>query len=524
MPKLNAAAKSENIDFSHVSSVRGQLFRYIVSSIIGILFLFSLTIIGLTQSGAGKLIVENAQEITKALAQQSTLALLTESTENSEAALQQVISFPDVVGAGLVNLEGSILDWQGEPQGRLFFSNLDWASLSEEEKVVYESNDGFWHIAHHVVLDGNNDDDSQQTELLELTDQKLGFAIVTFSKDNLFRIQNDLVITISITALIAIIGLPLIISWVVARLLAPLGELSHVMAYNKDKGEHQSAEVKGAREFQQIAASFNDMIETLDEQDDKLRNHRDQLEAEVNIRTRELVVARDAAMTSNRYKSEFLTNVTHELRTPIQSIIGYVELVKEELENEESLNIHNDLDKVTRNAERLYSLINNVLDLSKIEAGKMDIHYTDILISTLLKDLQDAISPLIPQNNNTLSIQLECEGITVNMDREKVLQILINLVSNACKFTKDGQITLIIEKQPRHLNFKVMDTGIGIPADRLETVFNKFQQIDGSETRTVGGTGLGLAISRHFCDLMQAQLTAESQIGKGSCFALSIPV
>lgn len=508
-------------------SVRRLLLIYIFSSIFVLLVIFSITVTWLTQSRASKLITENANEVAHALAGQSTLALLTESPENAESALAQVLLFPDVAGAGLVNVDGELIAWQGEEGGRDFFTQRNWLKINANTRVLFDNEPNYWHIAHLVTIGGTDDEAELETDLLEITEQRLGFAVVTFSKQNLSQFNRDLFIIISITGFLAIIGLPLIIRSVIRRLFRPLDELIHVMTYNQDRREHRSAVIQGAREFQQLSLSFNAMISTLENQEEELRSHRDQLEAEVNIRTKELVVARDAAMTSNRYKSEFLANVTHELRSPIQSIIGYVELVKEEAENEGLVDIQSDLEKVTRNAERLFALINSVLDLSKIEAGRMDLKHESVSIFHLIEDLVDATAPLVPRHNNTFSKTFLCEDVNVVIDKEKVLQILINLVSNACKFTQNGEIKLTVDMSGtsagKKLIFTVSDTGIGIAADKLDIIFNQFQQLDGSESRSEGGTGLGLAISQQFCSLMKGELTVQSTTGKGSCFTLTIP-
>ncbi len=506
---------------SHGQSIRRQLLTYLFVSIFVLLLVFSIGVIWLTQKGASELIVSNAQETTRVLAQQSTLALLTESVENAESALQQVRSFPDVVGAGLVTGQGEILDWKGDEQGRQYFSQVDWSKVSEE-MLTSESED-FWHIASQVVLTGNADDEGE-LDLYEATEQYLGFAIISFSKQSLNDINQDLFITISIAGLVAIFGLPLIVSIVLRRLLTPLQSLSEVMYHNHRTGEHKVADVQGSTEVNMMAESFNSMMKTLDDQDEKLRSHRDQLEAEVNIRTQELVVARDAALTSNRYKSEFLANVTHELRSPIQSIIGYVELVKEEAENEGLYDILADLERVTRNAERLFNLINSILDLSKIEAGRMDVKLKTFHLQEVLTELEEVTAPLAPQNNNSFSLQVLCGNPELHLDPQKVLQILINLVSNACKFTQDGEIVVRVFVENNDIYFEVRDNGIGIPERQLERIFQKFQQVDGSDTRKFGGTGLGLAISQQFCELMKGHLQVTSSEGIGSCFTLKLPM
>jgi signal transduction histidine kinase len=470
----------------------------------------------LSQKSARTFIITNASETTHVLAQQAALAILTESPENAENALQQVLSFPDVLGAGLVTKTGVMLDWQGDIAGKTHFSQIDWPNQRANDLLV--ETDQYWHIASLVVLSAS--DDQSELDLFESKEQNLGYALVSFSKQSLTDISQNLFIVISIASLLVLVGLPLVVTFVTRRSLVPLLKLSEVMLHNHNSGEHKKAQLGGAKEIQLMATSFNSMMETLDEQDYALRNHRDQLEAQVNIRTQELVVARDAALTSNRHKSEFLANVTHELRSPIQSIIGYVELVKDEAENEGNMGIVDDLDKVTRNAERLFSLINSLLDLSKIEAGRMEVLWQSVPLVKLLTELEEAIAPLVPQNNNRFEMINDCGDIEVTIDAEKSLQVLINLVSNACKFTINGEITVRVYRDKNKLLFAVTDNGIGIPSDKQESIFQKFQQIDGSESRKFGGTGLGLAIARQFCELMKGEILLTSEEGKGSCFTL----
>lgn len=523
MIDINSTLKKQYSIFGRFRSygIKRQLLTYLFISIFLMLLVFSLSIIWLTQKGASRLIVSNAQETTRVLAQQSALALLTESVENAENALQQVRSFPDVVGAGLVNNKGELIGWRGEEVGKVYFSQVDWLQANTE--LILADNNEYWHIASAVVLSANSEDASE-LDLYESTEQKLGYAVISFSKQSLDDINRDLFITISIASLVTLIGLPLVVSFVIRRLLSPLQSLSEVMAHNHATGEHKIADVEGSSEVKLMAESFNSMMKTLDYQDERLRSHRDQLEAEVQIRTQELVVARDAALTSNRYKSEFLANVTHELRSPIQSIIGYVELVKEEAENEGLFDILADLERVSRNADRLFKLINSILDLSKIEAGRMDLKLKTISLNDLLVDLEESTAPLAPRNNNAFSMEVDCGNPQISIDAEKVLQILINLVGNACKFTKDGEVVVHVFIKQSNLYFEVRDTGIGIPAEQLDGIFNKFQQVDGSETRKFGGTGLGLAISRQFCNLMGGEIQVSSVEGLGSCFTLVLPI
>lgn len=502
-------------------SVRKQLLTYIVMGVCILLVLFSVTISWLTGKQTSNLMIDNAQQVARALSSQSILALLTESEENIRPTIQQIMSFPDVVGAGLVTQDGRIFVWQGDAKAELHFKQKNWTEL--RSYLIQSEDEDHWYIASAVILDNSQDAESE-TQLFDAEEEKLGYAIITFSKESLTEINTNIIVTIVLTGIIAVVGLVLIVGSAIQRLLSPLQTLSEVMVYNHETGDHMKANVEGSKEIEQMAQSFNAMMDTLDEQDEKLRSHRDKLEAEVKIRTQELVVARDAALSSSRHKSEFLANMTHELRTPIQSIIGYVDLAKEEAENEGFYDIVPDLDKVTRNADRLLGMINCVLDLSKIEAGRMELNLSSVYLQDLLQSVQEATAPLVPANNNQFKLEQRCENMLLRVDNEKLVQVLINLVSNACKFTEDGHITLRVSKQNNTVIFNVIDTGIGIPLNQQHSIFQQFKQVDGSETRRFAGTGLGLAISKQFCDLMHAQISVQSIPDEGSCFTVKLPI
>lgn len=511
---------SRNLSIKNDSlSIRRQLLAYIVAGVFLLLVLFSIAISWLAGKETSQLTINNAQQVARALARQSILALLTESQENADTALEQVMSFPDVSGAGLVTLNGDMFGWRGDSAGANYFNAMDWPE--QRSYLILNEDINNWYVASAVILSDKTG--NSETELFESTEEKLGYAVLSFSKETLSQINRNIILTIAVTGGIAVIGLILIVGGAIQRQLAPLQALSEVMTYNHETGEHRLAKVKGAKEIEQMANSFNAMMLTLDDQDEKLRSHRDQLEAEVKIRTDELTVARDAALTSSRHKSEFLANMTHELRTPIQSIIGYVDLAKEEAENDGAFDLVNDLEKVTRNADRLLGMINCVLDLSKIEAGRMELNLSSTYLQELLQDVMEATAPLFPRRYNRLLLDNKTENLILRIDSEKLLQVLINLVSNACKFTESGTVTLRVSQDLKHIRFDVIDTGIGISTKDINSVFEQFKQIDGSESRRFGGTGLGLAISKQFCDLMGASIKAESVEGKGSCFTVKIP-
>jgi signal transduction histidine kinase/CheY-like chemotaxis protein len=236
-----------------------------------------------------------------------------------------------------------------------------------------------------------------------------------------------------------------------------------------------------------------------------------------------LIVARDGAEKASQEKSDFLANMSHELRTPLTAIIGFAELIAEELEEANLMGLHGDVGKVHIAAQHLLSVINDVLDLSKIEAGKARVERSTFSLPVLVREVVETIRPLAEQGNNVITYELgECPEHIIQ-DRNKLKQCLINLLGNAAKFTDQGEIRVEVDIQSADLLLIVRDTGIGIPQDRINAIFSAFTQADNSSTRDYGGTGLGLAITRHFCGLMGGEILVESTLGEGSIFTLRTP-
>jgi signal transduction histidine kinase len=241
----------------------------------------------------------------------------------------------------------------------------------------------------------------------------------------------------------------------------------------------------------------------------------------------ELVRAKDAAEEANRAKSAFLANMSHELRTPLNAVIGYSEMLQEVVEDRGQQDLLPDLAKIRWAGKHLLGLINDVLDLSKIEAGKVELSIESLDVSPLIEDAISTIRPLLAQNGNRLEVHCAgALGATLG-DQTRLRQVLVNLLSNACKFTENGLIRLearrVHRKNAEWMEFRVADTGIGMSQDQLDRLYRPFMQADASTTRKYGGTGLGLAISREFCQMMGGTLSAESELGKGSAFIVRLP-
>lgn len=264
-------------------------------------------------------------------------------------------------------------------------------------------------------------------------------------------------------------------------------------------------------ELGDLANAFNDMSE-------KLRNA-----------MYDVSKARDAADDANAAKSMFLANVSHELRTPLNAIIGYSEMLHDELSDDRDVDrrqFQQDLDKIIRSGRQLLTLINDILDLSKIETGKMILHCETFKPGELLEQACDAITPQVRERNNQLDKQDFSSLPTIYNDAAKFRQIFTNLLSNACKFTENGHLTVLAREPKAHpgwIEIAVRDTGIGMDDEQQKQVFEAFVQADASTSANYGGTGLGLAICRDYCELMGGSIRVESTPGQGSTFTVLLP-
>ena len=254
--------------------------------------------------------------------------------------------------------------------------------------------------------------------------------------------------------------------------------------------------------------------------------------AENQVRLQEMLEERtlqvEAAEEANRMKSSFLANMSHELRTPMNAILGITEMLHEEAAEDGEEHLLDPLSRVMSAGKHLLNLINDVLDLSKIEAGKVELEVEPVQVSTLLHDLGVTCASLVSKNNNTLVMDAVDDDVRLMTDITRFKQILLNLLSNACKFTKDGEVSLRMRHEEKSgggcFFFDVSDTGIGITDEQMDKLFQDFQQADSSTTKEFGGTGLGLAISRKLARMMGGDITAESSYGNGSTFTLRMPM
>ncbi|ESA34976.1 signal transduction histidine kinase [Leptolyngbya sp. Heron Island J] len=311
------------------------------------------------------------------------------------------------------------------------------------------------------------------------------------------------------------------------RITQPIAAIT-AAAMQLESGQlEQSISIVSDDEIGFLARTFNRMAQQLQESIAALENSNQELESRVKERTAELEEAKEAAESATLTKSTFLANMSHELRTPLNSIIGYSEILQEEAELSGDASMIPDLRKIQGSSKHLLNLINSILDLSKIEAGRMELYLEPINIAELAQDVISTIQPVASAKFNQVVLKNESTIDVIESDLGKLRQCLLNLLSNANKFTEEGQLTLGIKtihyQAADYFEFTVADTGIGMEKNQLNKVFEAFTQADTSSTRRYGGTGLGLTITREFVRMLGGTISAQSEVGKGSTFIILLP-
>jgi signal transduction histidine kinase len=344
-----------------------------------------------------------------------------------------------------------------------------------------------------------------------------------------------------------VLGCSLLVAIVVASRLQRLisGPVLDLAAVASRVSTHRDYSIRAKKtstdELGVLIENFNEMMAQIHQRDIALERAQAELEERVRDRTTELraeiatrrlveqdlMNAKEVAEESNRAKSAFLANMSHELRTPLNAILGYGELLEEDAEADGNASALADLRCIKTAGQHLLHLINDILDLSKIEAGRMDMHPEPTMASSLIADVSSTIQPLAAKNHNDFVINEPTDDYIVDVDSVRFRQSLLNLLSNACKFTEEGTISLSVDREQTDTGnwvcFAVSDTGPGIAWEHRNKLFRPFSQVDSSATRKHGGTGLGLSISQRFCQMMGGQITVDSEPGKGSTFTIRMP-
>ncbi|MFV2056917.1 MAG: ATP-binding protein [Thiohalomonadales bacterium] len=378
-------------------------------------------------------------------------------------------------------------------------------------------------------------EDNWQVTPLQNASGRLGTLLIKFTEKQLLQANRE-ALTMGFTAasfaiiIIAIVGI--LMGHFLTRRLAVLSNVAARLA----EGELEvRANLSGTDEIALVGSTFDHMAESIasfineiHQSEARLKKAHGELEYRVEQRTNELAIARDDALEASQAKSKFLASMSHELRTPLNAIIGYSELLLEEaIDNGEGV-LEMDLNKINSAGTHLLGLIDDILDLSRIEAGKMSLMLAWFEVESCIKEVLTSLYPLLKKTGNTIKLLYGEDLGSMYADKIKVRQILINLIFNAAKFSPDSEIQIELSRIDENGNdyfvFSVADQGVGIHPDKIQELFSEFTQLTPVKCSIQKGTGLGLAISQKYCNFMGGYISVTSEVGLGSTFSVKLPV
>ncbi|NOY67670.1 MAG: response regulator [Gammaproteobacteria bacterium] len=499
-----------------------------------IALLLSLFFIQAQYTDLEKSLEERGSIITKQLAQASEFGVFSGNTDILQLLIQSAKVEEDVVYIS-VNDKAHVLASVGQMVDSVRRDSISTSqfisSHSGNELIFYAP----IYKTQTMVSDEIEDEMMSDTALQYIrTKEVLGFVAVTLSRESTTLRQNELIKDSLFMTLFILIITGLFASYIGKQVSDPIIRLTSAVSELEHGNLSARVVPEKGGELKTLGKSFNLMGDALKGSQEELQGKIDaatlqlrQTLSELEDKNKELEKQRSQALEANKAKSQFLANMSHELRTPLNAIIGYSEMLKDDATENVYEDLVSDLGKIHGAGNHLLALINDVLDLSKIEAGKMELYKEHFDIYPVLHDVTSTLKPLLDRNNNELVIDCPESVGAMYTDITKLRQSLLNLVSNASKFTRNGEISIVVSREQIHgadwIKFSIADNGIGMTESQVENLFQPFTQADSSTTRRFGGTGLGLAITKHFISMMGGSLNVESEIGKGSVFRIIVP-
>lgn len=382
---------------------------------------------------------------------------------------------------------------------------LTFRSLASNSSLP-DRQDNDWRLANDMMVN--------QILPLQLNIENAIATIVRwqsdFSRQNTLQIRNE-VLDLNIRILFIALAV-FLFGWILSRLLGAqiarsLQELRDAVRRVKDDNFDGQIEISTQDEIGELAEEFREMLIAIQQRTQQLRNSFAELER------------------ATQTKSEFLTNMSHELRTPLNAIIGFADALLEDDETAVSDYQRDRLGRIRDSGQQLLEMINSLLDLSRMEAGQMQLHFTEFAPREVAEEVLGLLEPLTQRKHLQAQLIAQGELFHCRLDRDKLRQMLINLLGNAIKFTPEGgAISVTLSRQGDHFRLAVHDTGIGIAPEHLDRIFQAFQQVDSSVTRSYAGTGLGLALVQLTARLLQGRIEVQSQVSRGSTFTLHLPL
>lgn len=484
------------------STIKGKLIRLIMS-ISGLVLVLSLAVLVTNDVITSKRdMVTELDSLAAVIGNQAGAALDFDDPVSGDDLLRALNAKPNIMSAAIYNVDGELFSdytrrdlsdviLPTEPGAAGHTSKLGRIQLFQEVYLQDDSGDGEAKLVGMVYL---------ESDMQRLHDRVRQYVRVVIG-------------TLILAALLVYI-LAARMQKVISNPILQLATTARNVSETRDYTQRVRRETDD--ETGELVERFNEMLAQIEKHERQLKDVNEQL-----------AVSERRALEATRAKSEFLANMSHELRTPLTAIIGFSEVLLDEAKEENDEQRIDDLQRINGPANHLLGLINEVLDLAKIEANKMTLNLEDFAVDGVIENVLTTLTPLAEARGNKLTVNCPTEIGDLHADQMKVRQCLFNLIGNANKFTENGAVTLdvkLIRKGKRKLvQFDITDTGIGMTAEQLDRLFNAFSQADASTSRKYGGTGLGLVITKHFCEMMGGSISVKSLPGKGSCFTVRLP-